>query len=78
MQVHLWPTDKIVELEAEEGGVIPARIWEGHTEIGIEVHAYISRIATDDPRHMEALGKELQEVEPPTPKVAAIPGRLVL
>jgi hypothetical protein len=44
MIVTLHSTTKIVELQVGTAWV-PARIWEGETQSGIQVHAYITRIA---------------------------------
>lgn len=76
MNVTLWNTTKIVEVEIN-GAVVPARIWEGETESGIPVHAYITRIAVDrsaDTRQFEA---ELSEVASPSLAIRALPLRLV-
>jgi len=74
MKVTLSSTSKIVEFNG-----LPARIWEGKTESGIEVHAYITRVAIDkdEPRAAE-FEQELKEVAPPSAKVEAIPLRLIL
>lgn len=73
MKVQLESTTKIVELNG-----VPARVWEGFTENGIAVHAFITRIAVhknDDASQFEA---ELQEHAPPTPIIDSYPARLVL
>lgn len=76
MKVTLEPTTKIVDVNG-----VPARIWEGTTQSGIRVHAYVTRIAvpTDAPAHVLAQFEgELQETRAPSADVAAIPARLVL
>ena len=73
MKVTLESTNKFVDLNG-----IPARVWEGQTEGGIRVHAFITRIAvhrTDDTSEFE---RDLQEHRAPSPDVAAIPLRLIL
>lgn len=80
MKIIISPTSKIVTLKpsALETGV-PARIWEGQTESGINVTCFISRIACDinEPR-TEEFYAELQEVDPPSPAIEAISMRLIL
>lgn len=76
MEVTLWNTTKIVEIEIN-GAVVPARIWEGQTESGIPVHAYITRIAVDKNADTRQFEEELREVASPSLAVSAIPLRLV-
>ena len=74
MNVQLKSTTKIVELNG-----VPARVWEGVTESGIECHAFITRIAVADFLNTEEFEKELKECEPPSEKVnEAYPLRMVL
>ena len=74
MEVQLESTTKIVDLNG-----VPARIWEGQTENGIAVHAFIARIAvhnSDDATQFEA---ELKECRAPTnPDINTYPARLML
>ena len=77
MKVILESTTKIVEL-ATSDGVVPARIWEGTTDSGIPVHAYITRVAVDRNEDTGPFTRELQEHRAPTAPIAAIPLRLVL
>ena len=73
MQVQLTSTTKIVTLNG-----VPARIWEGHTAAGVKCHAYVTRIAVhldDDATEFE---RELQEHEPPSAEVMAIPLKLII
>jgi hypothetical protein len=74
MNVQLHSTEKIVHLNN-----VPARIWEGVTESGVKVHAYITRIAIDkDEPNSEQFEKELQEHRPPSPEIQAIPLRMII
>lgn len=74
MQIQIHSTDKIVTLNN-----IPARIWEGITDSGVKVHAYITRIAIDkDEPNTEQFEKELQEHRPPSPAIEAIPLKLII
>ncbi len=73
MKVTLESTTKIVKVN----GVF-ARVWEGHTETGIPVHAFVTRIAAPADADQTQFALELVEHREPTPEVAAIPYRLVL
>jgi hypothetical protein len=74
MNVQLKSTTKIVTLNG-----IPARIWEGTTEGGVKVHAYITRIAIDkDEPNSQQFEQELQEHSAPSPEIEAIPLRMIL
>lgn len=78
MKVTRESTTKIVELVTEKG-TIPARIWEGETESGVKVHAYITRIAVNAGADCSQCESELRECRQPSPKIAAtIPARLIL
>lgn len=57
---------------------VPARIWEGHTESGIPVHAYITRIGVPKGQDESQFQAELQECRPPSPEIEAIPLRMIL
>lgn len=74
MNVHLHSTSKIVHVNN-----VPARIWEGVTESGIKVHAYITRIAIDENElDKSQFEQELQEHKKPSAEIDAIPLRLIL
>lgn len=76
MEVMLKNTEKIVTLDG-----VRARVWEGTTAAGIEVVAFITRIAVaegqPDASYAE-FERELRQVAPPSPAVEAIPARLIL
>ena len=57
---------------------VPARVWEGHTESGIPVHCYVTRIAVENGLDHTEFERELQEHRVPSADVAAIPLRLIL
>src|SRR5262249_24671089 len=79
MKVTLESTDRIVELELQ-GAIVPARVWIGRTQKGIECHAFVTRIAVgrqDDASQFERDLRE-QHVPLPAPLARAIPLRLVL
>jgi hypothetical protein len=72
VKITLWNTDKMVVLNG-----VQTRVWEGKTESGIPVHAFIVRVAapigTDD-----QFAAELEETRAPSAEVAAYPARMVL
>ena len=74
MKITIESTSKIVSLNG-----IPARIWEGETENGINVHFFISSIAVDrNETHTEEFNRDLQEVRSPSAEIAAYPMNLIL
>jgi len=73
MKIILEQTSKIVHLDG-----VPARIWEGTTESGIPIHAYITRIAVDNDQNTAAFEAELLETKAPSPELQSIPLRLIL
>ncbi|MBI9052495.1 MAG: hypothetical protein JEY96_01675 [Bacteroidales bacterium] len=73
MKVTLQNTSKIVKL-----GDVPARIWEGETESGIKVHAFITRVAMNKDEDCSEFEKELQECTPPSTDVEVYPANLIL
>lgn len=82
MKVTLESTDRIVELLVG-GAVVPARVWEGKTERGIPVFAYVTRIAPaiENPSAIVCteFERDLRECRPPQiAPPAAIPTRLIL
>ncbi len=46
MKITIESTSKIVTVETRNGP-IQARVWQGETESGIPVHAFITRIAPE-------------------------------
>jgi hypothetical protein len=79
MKVTLESTERIVELEMN-GNVVPARVWIGRTENGIECHAYITRIAVGRDDDASEFERDLREAHVQLPPVLdrAIPARLIL
>jgi hypothetical protein len=74
MIIQIESTTKIIELNG-----VPARVWEGITDSGIKVHAFITRIGIDkDETRIEEFAKELLEQKTPTPEIEAIPLRMIL
>lgn len=77
MEIHLTSTTKIVQFEID-GKIVPARIWEGHTENGILCHAYITRIACAEDEDQTEFSSQLQSHDAPSPAIEAISMRMVL
>ena len=78
MRITLEPTDKILTLVVE-GGEVPARVWQGCTEDGTEVLAFVTRILAKEGKHdVERFRRELMETSPARPEVEIIPMRLIL
>jgi hypothetical protein len=77
LKVQLESTTKIVTFEIN-GVSVPARIWEGETESGIPVHAYITRIAAPNNADLAQFDAELLECRNPSPAIVEIPLRMIL
>lgn len=79
MKITLTSTSKIVMLKPGPlADGVPARVWEGETETGIKVHAFITRIAVKENENTEQFEQELQECEAPSAEVKIIPTYLIL
>lgn len=77
MKVTLHSTTKIVELD-NNGAIMPARVWEGHTEGGIPVIAFITRIAAERTEDLAEFERDLAEQAVPSAAVQAWPLRMIL
>lgn len=73
MRIILESTTKIVEVNG-----VPARIWEGATQSGIPLHAYVTRVAVAEDENQEDFERELQEHRAPSPAIEAIAPKVVL
>lgn len=75
MKIILDSTSKVVDLNG-----VATRIWQGCTQDGVPVHAYISLISpqTVFADELRAFDRELAASPAPSPVVEAIPLRLVL
>lgn len=72
MKITIESTTKMVTLDG-----VPARVWEGTTESGLPVHAFITRIGTPAANVTE-FERELERCVTPSPDVALYPGRMIL
>ena len=77
MKLTLESTDRIVTLNVN-GADVPARIWQGQTDSGIPVHAYITRVAVATDQDCTSFERELTETAPLRPELQTIPLRLIL
>jgi hypothetical protein len=73
MKITIENTEKIVELDG-----VPARVWEGHTESGIKVHCFVTRITPQTHDNIEQFERELVEQKAPSPAVAVYDARMIL
>lgn len=73
MKITIESTTRLVELDG-----VPARVWEGHTESGIPVIAFVTRLAVRDDHDTSQFDRELQECRAPSADVRMFPTRLVL
>ena len=84
MKITIESTTKIVTLLVN-GHAVDARVWQGASESGVPVHAFVIRIAPevpkDDPRIDELTAqfeRELTRRADPRPTVETIPLRLII
>lgn len=86
MKITIESTAKIVELVlAADGTTVPARVWQGHTDSGIPVQVFVTRIAPEisktDPRIEELTAeftRDLKRQADPRITVDAIPLRFII
>jgi hypothetical protein len=78
VKIHIEPTSRVIELVVD-GAVVPARVWEGHTDNGIAVICCVTRVAA----RIDADRSELERALTPMPEPSldgrqAFPMRLIL
>jgi hypothetical protein len=76
VKVHLESTTQVITIIVN-GVPVPGRVWEGHTDSGIEVVALITRIAAPADADLAQFEHELEAQRPPT-MPPAFPNRLIL
>ena len=69
MKITLESTTKIVELRSRNGATMQARIWEGTTERGIPIHAFIPQVACHKHEDNSELERDLHEHRAPSSEV---------
>lgn len=67
MRITIENTDQIIKLATNTGGEIPARVWKGVTDSGIECQVLVTRIAVHKEADNSAFEREL--TEPPTARI---------
>jgi hypothetical protein len=79
VKITIESTSKIVELQGHLC-TVPARVWEGTSERGVKVVAFITRITPGEatPEQCAEFEADLQETRVPSSGVQAWPARLVL
>jgi hypothetical protein len=60
MRIVLESTPQLVELDG-----VAVRVWEGRTERGVRVTAFVARLAVDAEANLTVFERELRETEPP-------------
>ena len=78
MKITIEPTSRFVYLEVD-GASVPARVWEGRTEAGVECYLLVTRIAVHKDADQSEFERNLTEqVAPSVAAVEAFPLRMVL
>lgn len=73
MTITITNTQKIIYING-----IPARVWEGKTESGVPIHAFVTRIGVDKSENLEQFEKELQSCKPLSKELESYPTKLLL
>lgn len=60
MKIVLWSTEQFAEVDG-----MPVRIWEGATESGIPMFAFVARVAVKRDQDTAEFDRELRATEPP-------------
>ena len=61
MKITIESTSQIVQFDG-----IEARVWEGETESGIKVIAFITRLSVDENEDCEQFERELKQTRKPS------------
>ena len=79
MKLILENTSKVVVFKTSVlGDGLPCRVWEGETDTGIKVHAFIPRVGVKDDQDCSQFERELKEQRAPSAEVVAFPLRMIL
>ena len=74
MRAILNSTTKIVKING-----IKTRVWEGISESGIKMHAYIALVGIDkNEKNTEQFDKELEQMQPPSVDIDMIPPAMII
>lgn len=71
MKVTLENTATILTLNTPDGSV-PVRVWEGMTESGLPIHAYVARVFANRPDDVARLDHEQDTMRDTSPLVLAL------
>ena len=77
MKVTLESTSRIVTL-VQNGVEIPARVWEGRSESGIEVTALVVRLTAPKEQNLRRFEDELLACRPPSREFEYFPLRTIV
>ena len=72
MKATIESTTRMVQVNG-----VPARIWEGRTESGIEIILYVALVAHAADAPPTEFEKELRIMKDPSPKADAVPDNVV-
>lgn len=72
MKITIESTAKLVTIDG-----VATRVWQGHTENGIEMHAYVALVAVRHDSDRAEFERDLQTCAPPRAELAAIPARMI-
>lgn len=72
MRITIESTSRLVEING-----VPARVWEGTTDKGVPVIAFIPRVAARADHDVTEFERDLQETKPPSADAQAFPARMV-
>lgn len=64
MRITIENTDQLVTIEDRSGAAVPARIWRGVTDGGVECQVLVTRIAVHKLADNSAFERELTERPP--------------
>jgi hypothetical protein len=73
MKITVESTTKIVELNG-----LQCRVWEGETDKGVKLHAFIPVVAAHEGQDLSQFDKDLREQQPPSTDVESYPQRMMV
>lgn len=73
MQITIVNTTKVVDVNG-----VPARVWEGKTDSGIEIQCLITRVAVHNSQDCSQFETELAEQRAPSLPAEVFPMRMIL
>lgn len=73
MKVQLESTTRIIDVNG-----VPCRVWQGKTDGGVPMHAYIALVGVDRDVDSAEFERDLKEHAPPRIEFGAIPLRFIL